>query len=180
MLVWIGDKKISAILLFCRTYWTQLACLLLGITIGSSAAWKIQEVRINSIETKFLTYQIEAEKKSVEAAAASIEKERFWIQELDNARVNFLHKDSKYKKEVAAAKSSVGRLHNELTSLSNRLSESSISSYSEALGTVAELFGECSTKYTEMADAADRHRNEVILLLESWPKNIPIGESHAN
>lgn len=97
-------------------------------------------------------------------------KELSWNKRLQEAQNNAIEREKKINEVRASAVSASGSLRNTITSLRGELSRTSESARNQAADTGLQLLGECSEKYREVAEAADRHASDVETLMEAWPK----------
>lgn len=70
--------------------------------------------------------------------------------------------------DAARARSAVSGLRDELAALRGR--SQSCPSEAERTAAVGELLQQCAQAHGELAERADRHVNDLKLLLEAWPK----------
>ena len=146
------------------------AAFVTGVTVGSSAAWYIQSIRIDKAETAHLRYAAEVEQNAVAARRAALDKEGFWRQEIENARINAQSREARLKRDAANAQSAVVGLRNDLSALRSRLATSTEASCLAAADSIGGLLAQCAEDYRAMAEVADRHASDVQTLIEAWPK----------
>ena len=146
------------------------AAFVTGVTVGSSAAWYIQSIRIDKAETAHLRYAAEVEKNAIAAKRAALDKERFWIGEIENARINAQSREARLKRDVANAQSAVVGLRNDLGALRSRLATSTEASCLATADSLGVLLGQCAEAYRDVSEVADRHAFDVQTLIEAWPK----------
>lgn len=146
------------------------AAFVTGVTVGSSAAWYIQSIRIDKAETAHLRYAAEVEQNAIAAKLAALDKERFWIGEIENARINAQSREARLKRDVANAQSAVVGLRNDLSALRARLATSTESACLATADSLGVLLGQCAEAYRDVSEIADRHASDVQTLIEAWPR----------
>ena len=146
------------------------AAFLAGATVGSSAAWYIQSVRIDKAEAAHLRYAAEVEQNAIAAKRAALDKERFWIGEIENARINAQSREARLKRDVANAQSAVVGLRNDLGALRARLATSPVAACLATADSLGILLGQCAEAYRDVSEIADRHASDVQTLIEAWPR----------
>ena len=153
-----------------KSYWPQLAAFIGAVALGFGAAWNIQGLRVDALDVEFGQYRNEAEQNAIAAKDVALEKERFWRQEVENARINAQSREARLKRDVANAQSAVVGLRNDLSALRSRLATSTEASCLATADSLGILLGQCAEDYRAMAEVADRHAADVQTLTESWPK----------
>ena len=161
---------ISLALSFVKSYWPQLAAFVGAVAIGFGLAWNLQGVRLDALEIEFGQYRNEVEQNAIAAKHAMLDKEQFWRQEVENARINAQSREARLKRDVAHAQSSVVGLRNDLGTLRASLATSTEASVLDAADSIGVLFVKCADDYRAMAEVADRHANDTKTLIEAWPK----------
>lgn len=153
-----------------KSYWPQIAAFVGAVALGAGAAWNIQGVRLDALEVEFGKYRNEAEQNALAAKRLLMDKENFWRQEKENARINALAREAQLKKDVSVAQSTVGGLRDDIGALQARLATSPVAACIDTAATLGELLGQCSESYRDMAEIADRHASDAKTLIEAWPK----------
>lgn len=161
---------ISLALSFVKSYWPQLAAFVGAVAIGFGIAWNLQGMRLDALEIEFKQYQNEVERNAVAAKRAAMDKEQFWKQEVENARINAQSREARLKRDAANAQSAVVGLRNELGTLQARLATSTDEAVLNTAASIGALFVQCADDYRAMAEVADRHASDVQTLIEAWPK----------
>lgn len=161
---------ISLALSFVKSYWPQLAAFIGAVALGFGAAWNIQGLRVDALDVKFGKYRNEVEQNAIAAKDVALEKERFWRQEAENARINAQSREARLKRDAANAQSAVVGLRNELGTLQARLATSTDETVLNAAASIGILLGQCAEDYRAMAEVADRHASDVQTMTEAWPK----------
>ena len=155
---------------FVKSYWPQLAAFVGAVAIGFGLAWNLQGLRLDALDIEFRRYQSEVEQNAIAAKRAAMDKENFWRQEVENARINAKSREARLRRDVANAQSAVVGLRNDLGTLRARLATSTEASVLDAADSLGVLFIKCAEDYRAMAEVADRHANDTKTLIEAWPK----------
>ena len=153
-----------------KAYWPQLAAFFIAVSIGFGIAWNIQGMRLDSLDITFKRYQVEVEQNAIAAKLAALDKERFWIGEIENARINAQSREARLKRDVANAQSAVVGLRNDLSALRARLATSTEASCLATADSLGVLLGQCAEAYRDVSEIADRHASDVQTLIEAWPR----------
>jgi hypothetical protein len=71
---------------------------------------------------------------------------------------------------IAAARAQSDSLRDQLAATRTKLSTASADAVRQYAATVSDILSDCAAKYQSMAEAADGHAGDVMLLQEAWPK----------
>ena len=153
-----------------KAYWPQLAAFFIAVSIGFGIAWNIQGIRLDSLDVAFNRYQAEVEMNAATAKRAALDKEKFWLGEIENARINAQSREARLKRDVANAQSAVVGLRNDLGALRARLATSTEASCLATADSLGVLLGQCAEAYRDVSEIADRHASDVQTLIEAWPR----------
>nr|WP_041296544.1 DUF2514 family protein [Janthinobacterium sp. Marseille] len=111
-----------------------------------------------------------ATKTALVAEKAAREKEASWQSTLKEANDAANKREETIRADATAARAAAGRLHNDLADLRRKLpqlTEQAVRQYADAASVV---FGECTAKYVELAETADRIDSDRQKLEDAWPK----------
>lgn len=132
---------------------------------AAAGAWMWQA---NSYEAKLATIQTEyaqAQHRAVEYAHA----ETIRLQERkDKAEVQAARRVRAAAADAAVLRDSLDRL-SDAADTALRESSDSIAACTAHGATITELFGQCASRYGDVAQQADGWRNEAVTLREAWP-----------
>ena len=153
-----------------------LAAIIAASAFG--AAWKVQDWRYGDQIAEIRIEQAESEKEIAEKAANAqikaiddaVQKERAWSDAVANSLKEAREREQKQRIAADNARRTVGELRDNLSALKAGLpglTEAAVRRYADAS---TGLLRDCATRYTEMADNAQRHANDVRTLTEAWPK----------
>ena len=143
---------------------TAIACLA-SAAIAAAGAWVWQA---NSYEAKLAAVQIEyaqAQARAVEHAHAETLR---YQQQADTAAKNAAKRVRAAAADAAVLRDSIDRL-SDAADTALRESSDSIAACTAHGAAVTELFGQCASRYGEVAEHADRAVSEALMLREAWP-----------
>lgn len=109
-------------------------------------------------------------KKGMEAERAARAKEASLNAQIEDARNAAVFRDRKITELSRTLVTTSNGLRDTISSLRRQLSADSIVTLRNKANTSLHLLGECQERYGELAEAADRHASDVVMLEESWPK----------
>lgn len=107
--------------------------------------------------------------KLAEAKDAARIKEQGWFLKNERATNERIETEKKLDIARAASRAAAERLRIATSDFSQRLSAASLEACRNAAGTAAELLGECSAAYRQVADAADGHAADAEQCISAWP-----------
>lgn len=147
----------------------MLDCALIGLLVGFGLGWQVQSWRMNeALADLQLSYQ-RAVAVQVEQAR---QEEQSHFKRIQEAEREATLRSQRHEVIASAAAAESDRLRNELNEYRDRLSSLTESTVRETAAVVGELLGECSGEYQAMANTAQRHADDVRLLLASWPERV--------
>lgn len=104
------------------------------------------------------------------ASEAARTKESAWQTQLTKAQDDATKRQIKLAADAAAARHSADSLRDDLRAVRGKLSEAARPALIEYASAGTELLAECSRSYTDLAEKADGHSADALMLLEAWPK----------
>ncbi len=147
---------------------TQL--LIVGAVSGAMAAgsaWKVQgwryEGEISSMVAEHAT-DVALQTKAVRA----IEQAHF--KQVQDAEKESKEREKNHRIIMQLANDESDGLRLDLTALEDRMPKDTGPAERERTATFSRLLGDCTASYTEMADKAQKHSNDLRLILGAWPK----------
>ena len=155
---------------FVKSYWPQLAAFVGAVAIGFGLAWNLQGLRLDALDIEFRRYQNEVEQNAIAAKRAAMDKEQFWRQEIENARINAQSREARLRRDVANAQSAARGLRDDLAAIRERVSTDTGEACRRYVGTLSDVLAECSERYSAVAGIADQCVSDVQTLNEAWPQ----------
>lgn len=146
--------------------WAPIAAALLTAVTSGGLAWLVQGWRADA---RLQTMHAEYAKQDAERAQAAQALVETNIKRLQDAQTAHAKKEAELRRAAATARAAVDGLRHSTYGIDAKLSAAPEPARIEFASTAAELLGECSTRYSDVAAAADGHAAEVVLLREAWP-----------
>lgn len=146
--------------------YTHIAAALLGAAIAATGAWQVQGWRLGgqiaAIEAQHATERAKAQ------ADARVTEIQFntRLQEAQDAATK---RETKLRDAAAAARRTADGLRDSIYSIRADLPSYSQPAAVAAADTATELLGQCADRYRDVAEAADRHATDALVLREAWP-----------
>jgi hypothetical protein len=145
---------------------TTLIAAAVSLAIGLTTGWTANGWRLNGKIDRMVAEYSQAMAQA--GQNAMLESAR--LQKLKDEALNEANKIAQANaKSAASARSELDRLRRQLAS-SNDLSAATCASTRQYATTLATVFGECSTRLTEVAKEADGHALDSRTFQQSWPK----------
>ena len=143
--------------------WTKLLIAAAMVCSICVAGWR-------GYETGYQRRDLEAKAQILAAEQQARATERRWNLKLQEARTNASKRETDLRRAVDSARAVVGSLRDQLAAATSRLPSATCDASREYATTINELFGQCAQAYQGMAEQADRHANDALMLQEAWPK----------
>lgn len=145
------------------------AQLLVAAAIAAAAfgtAWTAQgwryDKQISDIHAQQAVALVEAQRKANEATTKL-------QQQADAAQREHARRLADVRRDADRARSAADRLRNNLTTARATLPDATCGTVREYATTVNELFGECAAAAGRLAEAADGHAADALMLQQAWP-----------
>ena len=146
--------------------YTYVATGLIAGAVAATGAWQVQGWRLGN-EINGLKAQHAAE--SAKAQADTRAKEIAFNQKLQDAQNEATKRETKLRADAATARRTADGLRGTLYEFRASLPNASTSALIARADTAAELLGACVSEYRGMAEAADRHAGDALMLQQAWP-----------
>ena len=147
--------------------WTHTAAGIAGAVIAGALAWNVQGWRLGN-EINGIKAQHAAE--SAKAQADVRAQELAFNQRLQDAQNAANKRETKLRADAATARRTADGLRGTLYDFRASLPNASTSAIIARADTAAELLGACVSEYRGVAEAADRHAGDALMLQQAWPK----------
>jgi len=147
--------------------YTHAAAVIGGAVLAGVMAWTVQGWRLGN-ELNGLKAQHAAE--SAKAQADTRAKELAFNQRLQDAQNEATKRETKLRGDAAAARRTVDGLRDTLYEFRASLPNATPGSLIARADSAGELLGACTDEYRSVAEAADRHAGDALMLQEAWPK----------
>lgn len=147
--------------------YTYVATGLLSAAIAAVGVWNLQKWRYDATIARMT--QGAAERTTV-AVKAAMDKMQVDQKRKDDA-IAEANKRANYNAAAATrARNAADSLRDELATARVHMSSANESARAKYAATVETVLGECSREYQSMAEKADGHANDAVMLKESWPR----------
>lgn len=146
--------------------YTHAAAAIGGAVLAGALAWNVQGWRLGEQIASIQRAQADA---SIKAQADARVAEQHFAQQLQKAHDESAKRETKLRAEAAAARRSADGLRGTLYELRASLPNASPATVLARADTAAELLGACADEYRSVAEAADRHAADAVMLRDAWP-----------
>ena len=136
--------------------------IIAGVLAWSAQGWRLSE-QIQAIHAANAKAQAVAETEA-RAKEASFNKQ---LQDAQNAAAK---REQDLRATVDRSRTQLDGLRSATYQLRAKLPSYSPAATAQAADAAAELLGICAGEYRAVAEAADRHAADSMMLLEAWPK----------
>ncbi len=148
--------------------YTHVAAALLGAAIAATSAWGIQGWRMGG-QIAVLQAGHAAERAKAQADAREAETaHNTRLQEAQDATTT---KEIALRRDAAGARRERDGLRHELAATRTQLANATRASLIERAAAVHDVFEQCVSEYTALAEKADRHAIDAGKLWSAWPMN---------
>ena len=136
---------------------------MIGAASGYIAqAWRY-DTQIAGIKTQHAT-------QSAKAQADTRAAELAFNQKLQDAQNEATKRETKLRADAAAARRTADGLRGTLYEFRASLPNAAPATVIARADTATELLGACVSEYRGVAESADRHAADAVMLLDAWPK----------
>jgi prophage DNA circulation protein len=147
--------------------YTHAVAAIGGAVLAGALAWNVQGWRLGN-ELNGLKAKHAAE--SAQSQADTRAKELAFNQKLQDAQNEATKRETKLRADADTARRTADGLRGTLYEFRASLPNASTSALIARADTAAELLGTCVNEYRSVAEAADRHAGDALMLQEAWPK----------
>lgn len=163
---------LSALLLRFAPYRLVFELAIIG-GAGLVGAYEIHKVLMHerAIGAKTVQTQWDAQKAVDEKAAA--DREALWSQRLQDANLHANEREQTIRTLATAAGNSDNRLRDTLAAIRSSVPTATPETLGKTVTTLSAVLEECTGRYRQLAEKADRHAADVKTLEEAWPTDQP-------
>lgn len=147
-------------------YWKIGSYILFAAAVIGGIAWHGSYKYDQGFEAR----EAIAVKAALASEKAARTKEAEWQTTLKEANDAATKRETKNRDDAAAARLAANRLSIDLADLRRKLPELTEQAVRQYADTASVVFGECSSKYIELAETADRIDSDRQKLEDAWPK----------
>lgn len=146
--------------------YTHAAAAIGGAVLAGVLSWQVQGWRLgNEINGINARHAAESAKAQADVRA----QEAAFNQRLQEAQNAAAKRETKLRADADAARRSADGLRGTLYEFRASLPNASTSTLIARADTAAELLGACISEYRSVAESADRHAADALMLLDAWP-----------
>ena len=147
--------------------YTHAAAGIAGAILAGVLAWHIQAWRYDAqIEGIKAHHAAESAKAQADVRA----QELAFNQRLQDAQNAATKRETKLRADAAAARRTADGLRGTLYEFRASLPNAAPATVIARAYSVADILGTCADEYRSVAEAADRHAADALMLREAWPK----------
>lgn len=147
--------------------YTHLASFFVGLALATAGTWQLQswryDAQISSIQAKHAS-------ESAKAEAATRAQEASFNQRLQDAQNAATKRETKLRSDADAARRTADGLRGTLYNFRASLPNAAPAAVIARADSVADILGTCADEYRSVAEAADRHAADALMLRDAWPK----------
>ena len=147
--------------------YTHMAAGIAGAILAGVLAWQVQAWRYDARIEGLKSQHTEATAKAQSDARAT---EKALSDKLQEAQNNATKRENKLRNDAAAARRTADGLRDTIYSIRADLPSYSQSAAAKTADTAAELLQQCADEYRSVAEKADRHAADTVMLRDAWPK----------
>lgn len=142
---------------------------LAAAVIAALAAWFFQD---NRYTAELAELRLE-HANAVIKATSTLRAEQHAITTKYQGAINAAtERETKLRADADTARRTVDGLRGTLYEFRASLPGASTAAIITRADTAAELFGACVNEYRSVAESADRHAADAVMLIEAWPSNV--------
>ena len=146
--------------------YSHAAAGIAGAILAGVLAWQVQawryDTQIAGIKTQHAT-------QSAKAQADTRAAELAFNQKLQDAQNEATKRETKLRADAAAARRTADGLRGTLYEFRASLPNAAPATVIARADTAAELLGACVSEYRGVAESADRHAADAVMLMDAWP-----------
>lgn len=147
--------------------YTHAAAGIAGAILAGVLAWQVQAWRYDAqIEGIKAHHAAESAKAQADVRA----QELAFNQRLQDAQNAATKRETKHRADAAAARRTADGLRGTLYEFRASLPNAAPATVIARADSVADILGTCADEYRSVAEAADRHAADALMLREAWPK----------
>ena len=149
--------------------YTHVGAFLAGLAVAAVSTWHVQAWRYDAQIAGIKTAHAQAATLASEEAARNF---RAITTKYEGALNDARKREADLRRNVAAARTESDGLRDAIYAFRAKLPNASAATVAVAADTAAELLGACAHEYRGVAESADRHASDAVMLIEAWPSNV--------
>lgn len=140
-----------------------------GAVLAGLLSWNVQAWRYDAQIAGIKTAHAQAATLASEEAARNF---RAITTKYEGALNDARKREADLRRHVAAARTESDGLRDAIYAFRAKLPNATAATVAVAADTAAELLGACVNEYRSVAESADRHASDAVMLIEAWPSNV--------
>ncbi len=140
-----------------------------AVLLAALAAWFFQDARMDAAVAEV---RLEQTNERLDAVSQARADERAITKNYQEAINEATKRETKLRADADTARRTVDGLRGTLYEFRASLPGASTAALITRADTAAELFGACVNEYRSVAESADRHASDAVMLIEAWPSNV--------
>ena len=142
---------------------------LAAAVIAALAAWFFQD---NRYTAELAELRLEHANAVIKAASTLRAEQHAITTKYQGALNAATERETRLRADADTARRTVDGLRGTLYKFRASLPGASTAAIITRADTAAELFGACVNEYRSVAESADRHAADAVMLIEAWPSNV--------
>lgn len=142
---------------------------LAAAVIAALAAWFFQD---NRYTAELAELRLEHANAVIKATSTLRAEQHAITTKYQGALNAATERETKLRADADTARRTVDGLRGTLYEFRASLPGASTAALITRADTAAELFGACVNEYRSVAESADRHAADAVMLIEAWPSNV--------
>lgn len=145
----------------------RVLIMLAGAAIAFGGGWAVNGWRLGE---RIQRIHVDHARAELSAALDAGIRTAELAKQVEDARNEATKREIDNRRAADGARNANERLRDELAELRRSLPDLSTDAVRERADTLAELFAECTARYSGLAEKADRHASDVRTLSDASPK----------
>lgn len=146
--------------------YTHVAAFLAGLSVAAVSTWHVQAWRYDAQIAGIKTAHAQAATLASEETARNF---RAITTRYEGALNDARKREADLRRNVAAARNESDGLRDAIYAFRAKLPNATAATVAVAADSAAELLGACVSEYRGVAESADRHAADAVMLLDAWP-----------
>ena len=147
--------------------YTHAAAALVAGALAFGAGWQVQAWRYGE---QIATIKQQHTDAALSSARNALKLTEHYRENADDAVKKAEARAAQNKRDADRLRAELDGLRGDLADVPGRIRSATREAVDQYAATATVVFGECAARYSELAGAADGHRNDVQTLRDAWPK----------
>lgn len=147
---------------------TTLIAIAVSATVSGLGVWRYQS---HKYEAQIAAIRLEQAQDMAAASAKALEDFTEMQRIKDDAIIQAEQRAQINAQAAALAAAGADRLRADLAKANARISTATREAVNQYALAVADVFEQCTSRYSDLAEKATGHASDVQLMIEAWPTN---------